>query len=206
MRHAHRLLLPPTLALCASACVGDAPESPGARPTAARVTAPPVERAVDADLEALEGWKATIRGRFPDVRHVDATALAAELAAAESGAGEAPLLLDVRAPEEAAVSRLPGAVRAETLEEALAVLGDVEPGRRIVAYCSIGYRSSELVEQLNARGFTNAVNLEGSIFEWGNQGRAVVGPDGEPVKGIHPYDSTWGRLLDSPRWDFGSGE
>ena len=45
-----------------------------------------------------------------------------------------------------------------------------------------------------ARGFTNVRNLEGSIFEWANQGHPVERA-GAPVNEVHPYDESWGTLL-----------
>jgi hypothetical protein len=38
-------------------------------------------------------------------------------------------------------------------------------------------------------------NLEGSLFQWANEGRPVYRDD-VPVQAIHPYDARWGRLLD----------
>jgi rhodanese-related sulfurtransferase len=153
---------------------------------------------VQADVEVLQGWKVRIAKQFATVRAISAEALEAELQLADVG-GTRPLLIDVRAASEFAVSRIRGARRAETLEQALALLEGQPRDRRVVAYCSIGYRSAELVEQLNAAGFENAVNLEGSIFEWGNSGRAVHRGD-ERVDVIHPFDAEWGRLLDRRLW------
>ncbi len=152
---------------------------------------------IDADVEALADWKSRIRTLFPGVRGMAVAELAKEFGDG-GAASDGPLLLDVRAPEEFAVSQIRGAVRAETIEEALAVLEGVPSDRRIVAYCSIGYRSAEMVEQLNERGFENAVNLEGSIFEWGNAGHPVHRGDAA-VELIHPFDATWGLLLDAKR-------
>ena len=166
---------------------GGAIEAPTAGPKAAPD--------IDADVEALDDWKGRIRSKFPSVRGIAVADLAAELGEGTTTSQE-PLLLDVRAPEEYAVSQIHGALRAETIEEALAVLREQPRDRRIVVYCSIGYRSAEMVEQLNERGFENAVNLEGSIFEWGNTGRAVHRGE-EQVEWIHPFDATWGLLLDA---------
>ena len=42
------------------------------------------------------------------------------------------------------------------------------------------------------------MNMEGSIFKWANEGRPVY-RDGERVEKVHPYNETWGRLLDKAR-------
>jgi 3-mercaptopyruvate sulfurtransferase SseA len=63
-----------------------------------------------------------------------------------------------------------------------------------VTYCAVGYRSGELAVKLREAGFTSVQNLEGSIFQWANEHRALVCGD-KPVKTVHPYSSLWGRLL-----------
>ncbi|MGF1569529.1 MAG: rhodanese-like domain-containing protein [Nodosilinea sp.] len=103
-----------------------------------------------------------------------------------------PILLDVRKAEEFAVSHLPQARQAPTLE---AVMGmGLSQNQPIVAYCSIGYRSARLVEALQAASFTQVYNLEGSIFQWANAGYPIVCED-RPVAGVHPYNALWGQLL-----------
>jgi hypothetical protein len=64
----------------------------------------------------------------------------------------------------------------------------------IVVYCSVGYRSAEITKRLRDEGY-EASNLRGSIFRWANEGHPVVRGD-STVREVHPYDSTWGELLD----------
>ena len=66
-------------------------------------------------------------------------------------------------------------------------------------YCSVGYRSSRLAEELRARGFENVFNLEGSLFQWANEGRPLYRGE-ERVDQAHPYDEEWGQLLDRRLW------
>ena len=49
-----------------------------------------------------------------------------------------------------------------------------------------------------AAGFEHVYNLEGGIFQWANEGRALYRA-GEPAEKVHPYNRTWGRLLDAHR-------
>lgn len=148
-------------------------------------------RATPEDLPKLS---AEIRERFPEVEHLSVEELERRLQRARESGGEVPILLDVRTPEEFAVSHLPGAVRAESEEEALEVLAGVDRDRPVVVYCAVGYRSAELARELEEAGFTAVENLEGSIFAWANSGRPVV-RDGEEVETVHPYDRRWGRFL-----------
>ena len=143
--------------------------------------------------------KRLIRERFPEVPQVSTTELSEWLA---TPGGTRPLLLDARAPEEWAVSHLPGALLATTEDQALAGLQGVEKERLIVVYCSVGHRSAALAQQLISRGFTNVHNLEGSIFAWANEGRPVY--QGErAVRQVHPYNKVWGQLLNRDLWAAG---
>lgn len=143
-----------------------------------------------------------VRERFPDARQMTTTELAGRLEQAGPASEPPPLLLDARAPEEWAVSHLPGAVHAPGEDQAVAAIRAARtehPRRPVVVYCSVGWRSSDLVERLQARGVENLWNLEGSIFAWANEGRSVV-RRGEEVDEVHPFDEDWGRLLERDLW------
>ena len=160
------------------------------------------ERAEDS----AKSWTSTlnmIRARFPAVAHVPTDTLQSWLD--ESPKWEELILLDVRKPEEYAVSHLLGARAASSKDEAMGILRGVPANRRIVVYCSVGYRSSELAEFLMKTGFTEVYNLEGSIFRWANEGRPVYRAE-ERVRVVHPYDSYWGRLLKKPLRQAGQTE
>lgn len=144
-----------------------------------------------ASSQAL-GWgliNAKIRHDFPDVKRITTTELAAWL---ENLGRPAPLLLDVRTQAEYDVSHLQNADHVEPDAPASAVPQPKD--RPIVTYCSVGYRSGAFAEKLHAAGFSNVVNLEGSIFAWANEGRPVF-RGGARVEKVHPYNRTWGLLL-----------
>lgn len=147
---------------------------------------------LDAVPATLDAMASVIRVRFPEVPQVSPDDLAAWLA---DDTRARPQLLDVREADEYAVSHLPGAIRIDPDAPAAAVLMRIDPTRPIVAYCSVGYRSSLVVQRLRAAGFTQAANLEGSIFAWANEGRPLES-DGRTVGVVHPYDTTFARLLD----------
>jgi len=50
-------------------------------------------------------------------------------------------------------------------------------------------------KRLRDLGFTNAVNVKGSIFAWANEGRLMVNTSG-PTDQVDPFDADWGHLLD----------
>lgn len=141
------------------------------------------------------GWtalKQQIRAAYPDVSQLSTDSLSAWLA---SDAQPAPVLLDVRTEPEFAVSHLPEARRLDPEAKDFALLDTLPRDTPLVTYCSVGYRSSDMAARLHAAGFTNVMNLEGSIFAWANEGRPVY-RDGEAVQQVHPYDAVWGKLLD----------
>ncbi len=132
----------------------------------------------------------TIRHKFPDAAQIEPAELDAWL---HDPHRKPPLLIDVRTPAEFEVSHLQGARRIDPGLPASAL--EVSKDTAIVAYCSVGYRSSAFVEALKKAGFKNAYDLKGSIFQWVNEGRPVF-KDGHVTDKVHPYDSSWGALLD----------
>jgi rhodanese-related sulfurtransferase len=155
---------------------------------------------LDSAGEDLE-WKSVkseIREQFPSVAQLSTQELANWLS---TDSGPLPLLLDARAPQEYAVSHLPNAILTSSEAEVLERLKRVEQDRPVVIYCSVGYRSSRLAEILGELGYKNVYNLEGSIFQWANEGRAVY-RGREPVEVVHPYDDRWGKLLRRELWSY----
>ena len=155
-------------------------------------------RGDDLSWGSVKQW---IRGEFPAVRQLSTAELAAMLAREE---GPRPLLLDVRSEEEYRVSHLWGAVRVDPGAEEPELPEGVGKDHPIVAYCSVGHRSSGLASRLMAAGYTEVWNLEGSIFEWANEGRPVYRGDDE-VRQVHLFDGRWGKLLD-PELHAGSAD
>jgi rhodanese-related sulfurtransferase len=135
--------------------------------------------------------KKSLRHKFTKIEWISTSELANWLADKHR---PAPVLLDVRTPEEWNVSRLPGARRVDpsaSVETAAAGLSKDTP---IVTYCAVGYRSGEMADRLRAAGFSNVHNLEGSIFQWANEHRPLVRGE-ERVNTVHPYNTFWGHLL-----------
>jgi adenylyltransferase/sulfurtransferase len=80
-------------------------------------------------------------------------------------AGDRPLLVDVRTPQEWAICRLEGAVLIP-LQELPTRIEELDRSREVVVYCHVGVRSAMAVEYLRQRGFALARNLEGGINAW----------------------------------------
>lgn len=104
-----------------------------------------------------------------------------------------PLILDARSEVEYALSHLKQAKRIDPYHPNLDGLCEFKD-KPIVVYCSVGYRSASVAQELGKAGFLHVYNLEGSIFQWANEDRPVF-KNSSPTKLIHPYNSRWGRLL-----------
>ena len=106
--------------------------------------------------QPLESAEFLVRKVFPQVPQKSVSWLVEQ----RQGGDAEILLLDVRTPEEFAVSHIRGARRAETLGEARVVLGERPKDLPIVLYCSVGYRSSALGAALLEAGYSQVANLK----------------------------------------------
>jgi rhodanese-related sulfurtransferase len=131
----------------------------------------------------------TVHRKFPDVKHVDTAAVEQLLKN-----NDAVQIVDVREPEEFKVSHLPGAINVPPESSDEDILAKIKPDHPTVVYCSVGWRSSEMAERLQATGRTNVVNYAGSIFAWANAEQPLESSGGA-TKAVHPYDKHWGRYL-----------
>jgi sodium/bile acid cotransporter 7 len=130
------------------------------------------------------------RGHFPTVPELTAPELVA------LRASRPVLLVDVRNQDELAVSRIPGAITPQELEErwseALAT--------PVVTYCTIGHRSGLYAQMLRDRG-VDAYNLAGSILAWTHNGGELVNAGG-PTRRVHVSGPKWSLEADGyePVW------
>lgn len=108
--------------------------------------------------------------------------------AMEMAKDERAVFVDVREPEEMAVSMLPGAVPAEIFLKN----PDRWRNQTIVLYCTIGYRSGKLAQELAAKGISTT-NLAGGILGWVFEGGRVYRHEAE-VKKVHVYGKKWNYL------------
>lgn len=137
----------------------------------------------------------SIQHEFATIEHVDASRL-------EAMADRDLLVFDVRRQDEFDVSHLAGAVRVAadvSVDEFMASYSHLARGKSLVFYCSVGQRSSALASRLREplliAGASEVYNLEGGIFRWHNDGRALVNASQDSTY-IHPYNAYWGRLID----------
>jgi rhodanese-related sulfurtransferase len=118
---------------------------------------------------------------------------------------EQPLLFDIRTAGEYEKSRITTAVRLDPdtgPDDFAAHYAALVVGRDLVLYCSLGQRSSELLERLacvcGKAGAKSCRNLRGGIFRWYNEGRPVFNASGE-TDDIHGYDPVWAMMVERRR-------
>ena len=109
--------------------------------------------------------------------------------------GERLVILDVREPEEMAVSALPGARPAPLDEVGTMPLNGIPADATVVTYCTVGYRSGKAAVALERRLGRPVYNLEGGIIEWFNRGGRVVDPSGKPVDRIDSWGEPWSSYV-----------
>lgn len=135
-------------------------------------------------------------------------------ASAENSKEEEKLLIvDARRLDEFQISHIPQAqhlwFRSTDKEIVDYLKRESESGKplKVAAYCSVGYRSSILVDRINSLSNSDpelsnvsAQNVQGSIFKWFNEGRPIVDSKGHETKFLHPYNRFFGLAIGTSSW------
>jgi phage shock protein E len=101
-------------------------------------------------------------------------AVAAPELLTQLGAPDAPLVLDVRSPEEYAAGHVPGAINVPHRDvEAWLARTPPDPAREIVVYCRSGVRAALALDTLSRLGRTHARHLTGDYSGWVAAGHPV---------------------------------
>lgn len=105
------------------------------------------------------------------------------------------LILDTREPAEYNVSHIKGAVHVGYDDIEIESVTKLAQGKKkVITYCSVGYRSGDVAEKLKSKG-VNAFNLYGGIFNWVNEDRPVYKSANKKTEDIHGYSKKWGKWL-----------
>lgn len=108
------------------------------------------------------------------------------------------VLLDTRSKEEYETSHIAGAIWVGYEAFDIESVKNIPRDKKIISYCSIGYRSEEITRKLRAAGFSNVSNLYGGIFEWVNQGGHLLDMQNTETDTLHVYKKIWG-IWTSPK-------
>jgi sodium/bile acid cotransporter 7 len=142
-------------------------------------------------LEKIQALYTKYQRKFPEVRSISPQ----ELQEIQHDDREA-VIVDVRKPEEQAVSMIPGAITAGEFEARSEEL----QGNLVITYCTLGYRSGLYAQQLQRQGWEVA-NLAGSLLAWTHAKQELVDTDG-PTSRVHVYGKDWNFAADGydPVW------
>ena len=78
---------------------------------------------------------------------------------------DAPVVLDVREPQEIAIARFPGAVEIP-MQSVPSRMGELDRNAEIFVLCHHGMRSAHVADYLAEQGFTRVGNVSGGIDAW----------------------------------------
>jgi len=107
------------------------------------------------------------------------------------------VILDTREKAEYDVSHIEGAIWVGYDDFNLKRLAEEQISKeaKVLTYCSVGYRSERIGEQLQKAGYQKVYNLYGSIFSWINAGYPLVDGYSRPTSQVHGYNQRWGKWV-----------
>jgi rhodanese-related sulfurtransferase len=149
-----------------------------------------------SESEEWTKMRESIRNKFPQIHQISTRELMNILADTSQ---ERPIIFDARNSKEYQLSHLPFAQLAQSEQEAITALKQTEKKHRIIVYCSIGDRSSQLAGHLISAGFTNTFTMDGALFQWANEGRPIY-QETNIVHVVHPYGDQWKSFLNKELW------
>lgn len=118
-----------------------------------------------------------------------------EMGAKDAKGDSLAVFLDAREKKEFDVSHLKNAIWVGFDDFDMNRVKGIVKDRKIIVYCSVGYRSEKITEKLTKAGYSNVTNVVGGIFEWKNLGYLVVDNNGKETNKVHAYSKTWGIWL-----------
>jgi len=128
---------------------------------------------------------ALVKLELGDLPEISSSALLASIEKSDHIAPEF-IVVDVRTPEERLVSIIPGAVDPEFFERHQA---DYQ-NKKIIVYCTIGYRSGFYTLELLEKGL-DAYNLSEGIQGWTYAEGPLLDSHGHSTKKVHVYSRPW---------------
>ncbi|WP_306644168.1 rhodanese-like domain-containing protein [Sanyastnella coralliicola] len=105
-------------------------------------------------------------------------------------------LLDARELEEFEISHIPGAQYIGYDDFSMDNVKHIPKDATVIVYCSVGYRSEKIGENLQEAGYGDVYNLYGGIFHWVNTGNEVENDEGEKTDKVHTYNKKWSKWLE----------
>jgi rhodanese-related sulfurtransferase len=105
--------------------------------------------------------------------------------------GDDVVFVDVRKTGEQKISMIPGAVTKGQFLDNI----EIYRQKKIVAYCTIGYRSGKFAEKMEKKGVA-VFNLQAGLLGWVHVHGPLVSQN-SPTNTLHVYGKTWDL---APSW------
>ena len=137
--------------------------------------------AVAGEKEKMEELYKEIKLEFPNVPDITAAGLKNTI-----DSNSKIIIVDVRSVEERRISTIQNSITEETFYQNQ----DSYKSHRIVAYCTIGYRSAKFIQAIRKKGF-HAMNLAAGILACLHVGGVVIDSSGTETKKVHVYGKKW---------------
>jgi len=109
------------------------------------------------------------------------------------------IYLDAREINEFNISKIENALWVGYDDFDLNRVKDLGKNKKIMVYCSAGYRSEKVAEKLKNDGFTNVTNMLGGLIEWANYSKPMLDSTDSKTKRVHVFSRTWGIWLDTDK-------
>jgi len=152
-----------------------------------------ITQAQSKKLKSVHEW---IEGAYPSVDHIDSTEYLQEFEPSND-----VIVFDVREPEEYQVSHLKDAIQVDpaiSRQDFIEQFGETLKDKQVVFYCSVGRRSSLLVDRVSDslidQGVADIYNLKHGIFGWHDEQKPLVNENQE-TDYVHPFSWRWKRYL-----------
>jgi phage shock protein E len=88
------------------------------------------------------------------------------------GSGTAPVVIDVRTPEEYAADHIPGALNIP-FDQVAGRISEIDAPHGVALYCMVGPRARKGEASLLRAGYTSVFHLEGGLAAWQAAGLPV---------------------------------
>jgi rhodanese-related sulfurtransferase len=127
-----------------------------------------------------------VKLELSDIPEISSTTLSQVMESSTPTIARNFILVDIRTPQERDVSIIPGAVDDQTFERHLTD----HQHKKIIVYCTIGYRSGFYVRTLRDKGL-NAYNLSEGILGWTHADGRLLDSHGHSTRQVHVYSRPW---------------
>jgi rhodanese-related sulfurtransferase len=102
----------------------------------------------------------------------EAPSIASLELSARLGSGTAPVVIDVRTPEEYAAGHIPGALNIP-FDQVAKRISEIDAPHGVALYCMVGPRARKGEAALLSEGYTSVLHLEGGMAAWQAAGLPV---------------------------------